>query len=119
MDLFHNVLHLVLLALNLSILDVGILIMVQQVSLMMFSLAMVDLPMSFLLRNFVYAYWVKGDCLFHSYFMGPHPSCLNVKGWVGGLHNLSVSPSPFGINWTYLDLIGEGVGFFWGIGIWD
>jgi len=35
-------------ALNLSILDAGILIMVQQVRLMMFSLNMVDYPMSFL-----------------------------------------------------------------------
>ena len=48
MGLFHNVLvytedlRLVHPALNLSILDVGILIMVQQVNLMMFSFAMVD-----------------------------------------------------------------------------
>ena len=54
--LFHQVLiymvevdmHLVLPALNLSILDAGILIMVQEVRLMMFSLNMVDYPMSFL-----------------------------------------------------------------------
>ena len=51
MGLFHNVLHLVLLALNLSILDAGILIMVQQVSLMMSFLTMVDYPMSFLLLS--------------------------------------------------------------------
>ena len=48
MGLFHHVLvymvdlHLVLPSLNLSILDAGILIMVQQVSLMMFSLNMLD-----------------------------------------------------------------------------
>ena len=52
--LFHNVLvymgdlHLVLPSLNLCILDAGILIMVQQVSLMMFSLNMVEYHMSFL-----------------------------------------------------------------------
>ena len=44
-------LHLVLLALNLSILDAGILIMVQQVSLMMSYLTMVDYPVSFLLLS--------------------------------------------------------------------
>ena len=57
MGLFHHVLvdmgdlHLVLLALNLSILDAGILIMMQQVRLMMFSLNMVDYFMSFLLLS--------------------------------------------------------------------
>ena len=49
MGLFHHV-H-VHPALNLSILDAGILIMVQQVSLMMFFLTMVDYPMSFLLLS--------------------------------------------------------------------
>ena len=44
-------LHLVHPALNLSILDAGILIMVQQVRLMMFFLTMVDYPMSFLLLS--------------------------------------------------------------------
>ena len=54
MGLFHHVLvymgdlHLVLPSLNLSILDAGNLIMLQQVSLMMFSLNMVDNRMSFL-----------------------------------------------------------------------
>ena len=54
MGLFHHVLtymgdlHLVRHALNLSILDADILIMVLQVSLMMFSLNMKDYPMSFL-----------------------------------------------------------------------
>ena len=57
MRLFHHVLvymgdlHLVHPALNLSVLDAGIMIMVQQVSLMMFSLNMVDYRMSFLLLS--------------------------------------------------------------------
>ena len=57
MGLFHHVLvyigdlNLVHPALNLSILDAGILIMVQQVSLILFSLTMVDYPMSFLLLS--------------------------------------------------------------------
>ena len=52
--LFHHVLihigdlNLVLPAMNLSILDAGILIIVQHVRLMMFTLNMVDYPMSFL-----------------------------------------------------------------------
>ena len=52
--LFHHVLicmgdlHLVLPALNLSTLDDGILIMVQQERMMMFSLNMVDYSVSFL-----------------------------------------------------------------------
>ena len=52
--MFHQVLfnigdlHLVLSALNLSTLNDGILIMMQQVRLMMFSLNMVDYSMSFL-----------------------------------------------------------------------
>ena len=44
-------LHLFLPALNLSILDAGILMMVQQVKLMMFLLNMVDYPMSFILLS--------------------------------------------------------------------
>ena len=44
-------LHLVLPALKLSTLEAGILIMVQQVRLMMFSLTMVDYSMSFLLLS--------------------------------------------------------------------
>ena len=53
--MFHHVLiymgdlHLVLPALNLSTLDAGILIMVQQERMMMFSLNMVDYFVSFLL----------------------------------------------------------------------
>ena len=45
---FMGDLQLVDPALNLSTLDAGILIMVQKVSLTMFSLNMVDYPMSFL-----------------------------------------------------------------------
>ena len=44
-------LHFVLPALNLSNLDAGIFIMVQQVRMMMFSLDMVDYPMSSLLLS--------------------------------------------------------------------
>ena len=44
-------LHLVLLALNLSILDADILKMVQQVRLMLFLLNIVDHPMSFILLS--------------------------------------------------------------------
>ena len=57
MGLFHHVLvymgdlNLVHPALNLSTLDAGILIMMRQVSLMMFSLNMVDYHMSFLLLS--------------------------------------------------------------------
>ena len=43
--------HLVLPAMNLSTLDPGILIMVQQVRLMMFLLNMVDYPMSLFLLS--------------------------------------------------------------------
>ena len=81
MGLFHRVLvymgdpHLVHHALNLSVLDAGILIMVQQVSLMMFSLNMVDYPMSFLLKS--YGWWWCGS------------------GGGGGLQHFGVSPSPF------------------------
>ena len=66
MGLFHHVLvdmgdlHLVLLALNLSILDVAILIMVHQVSLMMSYLTMVDYPMSFLLLyTWIFFWWTS------------------------------------------------------------
>ena len=63
MGLFHHVLvdmgdlHLVLLALNLSILDAGILIMVQQLSFMMTYLTMVDYPVSFLLLLHLDIFW--------------------------------------------------------------
>ena len=75
MGLFHHVhiyigdLHLVYPALNLSILDAGILIMVQQVSLMMFSLNMVDYPMSFLSLSTwdFFGGQVEGNFLRYSY----------------------------------------------------
>ena len=57
MGLFHYALvfmgdlQLVDPALNLSTLDAGILILMEEVSLMMFSLNMVDSPMSFLLLS--------------------------------------------------------------------
>ena len=62
-------LHLVLPELNLSILDAGILIMMQQVSLMIFSLTMVDYPMTFLLLHseFFLGGHVQGTILRCSY----------------------------------------------------
>ena len=51
LHIYMGDLHLVLPALNLSTLDAGILIMVQYVRLMMFSLNIVDYPMSFLLLS--------------------------------------------------------------------
>ena len=82
-------LHLVLLALNLSILDVAILIMVHQVSLMMSYLTMVDYPVSFLLLStWIFFWWTsRGDhskmFLLFEFCCGPPPSCLKVGGgWV-------------------------------------
>ena len=49
--IFMGDVHLVLLVLNLSTLNAGILIMVHQVRLMMFLLKMVDYSMSFLLLS--------------------------------------------------------------------
>ena len=81
MGLFHHVLvymgdlHLVHPALNWSILNVGISIMVQQVSLMMFSLTMVDYPMSFLLlSSWVVAYSILVSA------QGPLDLGLGLKG---------------------------------------
>ena len=55
-------LHLVLPALNLSTLNAGILIMLQKVRLMMFSLNMVDYSMSFLLLSTCVFCWTsRGD----------------------------------------------------------
>ena len=83
MRLFQHVLvymgdqHLVHPALNLSTLDAGILIMMRQVSLMMFSLNMVDYPMSFLLLSswIFFGGQVQGTILRCSYslsfVMGP------------------------------------------------
>ena len=75
MGLFYHVLvsmgdlHLVHLALNLSILDAGILIMVQQISLMMFFLNMADypLPSSRCPPKICLAGQVEGTLLKHSY----------------------------------------------------
>ena len=106
MGLFHHVLvymgnlHLVHPALNLSILDAGILIMVQQVSLMMFSLTMVDFPMSLLfLSSWIFFCWTStGDhskmFLLFEFCCGTPPSCLKVMG--DGLEQFSVSPRPLG-----------------------
>ena len=60
-------LHLVLPALNLSTLNAGILIMMQKVRLMMFSLNMVDYSMSFLLLFLFFAGQVGGTILRCSY----------------------------------------------------
>ena len=94
-------LHLVHPALNLSTLDAGILIMMRQVSLMMFSLNMVDYPMSFLLlSSWIFFWWIStGDhskvFLLFEYCGGTPPSCLKVMGgvgWVGwGAHEILVS----------------------------
>ena len=88
--LFHHVLfnmadlHLVLPALNLSTLNAGISIMMQQVRLMMFSLNMVDYSMSFLsLYTWDYFCWTsRGDhsepFLLFEVYCGTPPSCLKV-----------------------------------------
>ena len=79
MGLFQHVLvfirdlYLVHPALYLSTLDAGILILMEQVSLMMFSMNMVDSPMSFLL-----------------------PSSWNFKMFLLLLQHFSVSPRPLG-----------------------
>ena len=81
-------LHLIHPALNLSTLDAGILILMQQVSLMTFSLNMVDYPMSFLLlSSWIFFWWTStGDnskmFLFIVFCCGTPPSCLKVGGWV-------------------------------------
>ena len=95
---------MVLPALNLSILDAGILIMVQQVRLMMFSLNMVDYPMSFLLLSTWDFFWwtSRGDhskmFLLFEFCCGTPPLCLKVMvgGGGGGLQDFSVSPRPLG-----------------------
>ena len=75
---------MVLPALNLSTLNAGILIMMHQVRLMMFSLNMVDYSISFLsLSACLQA--KKGDdskpFLLYEFFCGTPPSCLKVIGW--------------------------------------
>ena len=68
-------LHLILPALNLSTLNASILIMMQQVRLIMFSLKMVDYSMD---------KWGDHSELFFSLsFCGTTPACLKVIGWVG------------------------------------
>ena len=80
-------LHLVLPAMSLPSLDAGILMMVQQVRLMMFSLNMVDLlhvlPVAVHL-NFIFTRIVGGTILKLSYsefFCGTPPSCLWLSPW--------------------------------------
>ena len=84
-------------ALHLFILDAGILIRVQQVRLMMFSLNMVDYPMTFLLLstcNFIFltsrGYYSK-VFLYFEFFCGTPPSCLKGIGW-GGARVYVVEP---------------------------
>ena len=103
---------MVLLALNLSIQDAGNLLMVQQVSLMMSYLTIVDYPVSFLLS--------RGDhskmLLLFEFCCGAPPSWLKVRGW----SNLVSAPVPFGFR-SYWDLLGLGLGGFgtkvWGQGL--
>ena len=80
-------LHIVLPALNLSNLNAGILMMMQQVRLMMFSLNMVDYSMSFLLLStWVFCWTSRGDhskpFLLFDFWCRTLPSCLKVIGWV-------------------------------------
>ena len=91
--LFHHVLinignlHLVLPALNLFTLNVGILIMMQQVRLMMFSLNMVDyshvLPLAVHQRFFCWTSRGEHSKMFLliKFVCGTPPSCLKVVGW--------------------------------------
>ena len=115
---------------NLSFLDAGILIMVQQVRLMMFTLNMVDYPMSFLSMS-TFFWWTSREdhsrmFLLFEFCCETPPSCLKVRGWVepesmwwsqslcGGLQHFSVSPRPLGFGfgtkgfgaraWQYLIL---------------
>ena len=87
-------LHLVHPALNLSVLDAGIMIMVQQVSLMMFSLNMVDYPMSFLLLSrWNFFWWTSTSDLSKMFWsnlvsvQGPLVLDLGLKGLGPGLDN--------------------------------
>ena len=79
---------MVLPALNLSNMNAGILIMMQQVRLMMFSLNTVDYSMSFLLlstQNF-FCWTSRGDhsepFLLFEFYCGTPSSCLKVRGGV-------------------------------------
>ena len=94
MGLFHHVLvcmgdlHLVLTSLILSILDAGILIMVQQLKLMMFSLNM-DYPTTHVLPLTVHLNVFCGHIertmldvlILFEFCFGTHPSWLKVVGW--------------------------------------
>ena len=122
MSVYMGDLHLVYPALNLSILDASILIMVQQVSLMMFSLNMVDYSMSFLLpSSWIFFWWTSTGDHSKMFFLfefccGTHPSCLKVMGWwwwwwwVGGLEHFSVSPRPLGFGFGTKGFGAEGLG---------
>ena len=79
------------LAPKISVSSSGILRMVHQIRLMMFSLKMVDYSMSFLLLSTWIFFWrisrvdYSGPFLFSELFCGTPPSCLKVGGWwVGG-----------------------------------
>ena len=110
-------------AMNLSILAAGILIMMQQVRLMMFSLNMVDPSMSFLfLSTWIFleqtswgAFW--NFLTFGVFYLGPllHASKLE-GGWVvSGLQDSIVNPSPLGFI-LGLNRVGVGPG---DLRVWD
>ena len=92
-------------ALNLYILDADILMIVQKVRLMMFSLNKVDYPLFFLLLSTwnCFVGQVDGTILRCSYplsfFCGTPPPCLKIRrlvgGGGGGLQHFSVSPRQF------------------------
>ena len=92
---------MVLPALNLSNMNAGILIMMQQVRLMMFSLNTVDYSMSFLLlstQNF-FGWTSGGDhsepFLLFEVYCGTPPSCLKVMGGVVAHEILVSAQGPF------------------------
>ena len=106
---------------NLSTLNADILIMMEYVRLMMFSLNMVDYFMFFLsltTRDF-FGWSSRGDqfesFLLFEVYCGTPPSCLKVMGgvvgWVGvAPWDFSVSPRPLGFGF---------LGFWvWGLGVW-
>ena len=53
-----------------------------------------------------------------SYMLLLPPSCLKVHGWVGGLQDFSVSPSPLGPNWVF-ELGWTGLGIRFGDMAWQ
>jgi len=119
--LFHIVLfnmedlHLGLTPLNLSTLNAGILIMMQQVRLMMISLNMVGYSVSFfLLSTWDFFSWTsRGDhsepFLLFEFCCGTPPSCLKVRVGGGGLQHFSVSPRPLGFWFLVLGVWGQGL----------